>query len=303
MTIHFIRMAAAVALALAWTAPASAHPDTPRRLEEVARELITRPGAPDLLFRRGCLLLDEEYADYPQALADLTAALQAPEIADVRLFRGTALLRLGRLKEALEDLDRFVRDQPRDARGYERRFEARLAAGRRREALRDLEAAIEIEPRTDLYSRLAAAHAEDGEPARAVRVYEDGVRRLGRPLELVVALVDLATRERLHEKALEWLAVLEAEGGRPERWRLARAEVLEAAGRAADARALYQEVIRLLEARVAAGGVLTQPMRLEQAVALAGLGRKNDARAIAASLGEAVKGRAEYQRLAARLAR
>jgi tetratricopeptide (TPR) repeat protein len=264
--------------------------------------LEARPGALDLLYRRGCLLLDEEYANYPQALQDLTAALRAPEISDARLFRATALLRLGEIARALDDLDAYVRAAPDDVRGYERRFEARLAAGRRRDALDDLGAAVRVQPRADLYLRLAALHAEAGDVPRAIGAYEEGITRLGRPLELMVALVDLAVRARATAKALEWLAVLEAEGGRRERWLLVRAEVLEMAGRGAEARAAYQEVLGRLESRGAAGGFLSQPMRLEQARALAGLGRQEEARAIAASLGGAIRGRAEYQRLVERLA-
>jgi tetratricopeptide (TPR) repeat protein len=277
------------------------HPDTPRRLEEVARELEARPGAPDLLYRRGCLLLDEEYANYPQALQDLTAALADPAITDARLFRATALLRLGDLARALTDLDAHVAASPGDVRGYERRFEARLGAGRRRDARADLEAALRVQPRADLYSRLAALHEQDGSVPRAIQAYEDGIAALGRPLELMVALVELAVRAKAHGKALEWLAVLEGAGGRRERWILARAEVLEAAGRKDDAQAAYLEVLRLLESRSAAGGFLSQPMRLEQAQALAGLGRGEEAKAIAASLGVTMRGRSEYQRLMERL--
>jgi len=295
-----------IVVLLAWLAipsPAVAHPDTPRRLEEVARDLLQRPGAPDLLYRRGCLLLDEEYANYPQALQDLTAVLGAPGITDARLFRATAFLRLGDVTQAVSDLDAYVRASPDDVRGYERRFEARLAAGRKKDALADLEAALRVQPRADLYLRLAALQAEAGETSRAFATYEDGIARLGRPLELVVALVDAATRAGAHAKALEWLAVLEAEGGRRERWVLRRGEVLEAAGRAAEAAAAYREVLGLLDTRAAAGGFLSQPMRLERALALAGLGRREEAAAAIAVLGPAVQGRDEYRRLLERLAR
>jgi tetratricopeptide (TPR) repeat protein len=294
---------AVAAAALAPPPALVAHPDTPRRLEEVARELEARPGAPDLLYRRGCLLLDEEYANYPQALQDLTAALAASGITDARLFRSTAFLRLGDHTRALADLDAYIRTAPGDARGYEGRFEARLAAGRRREAVADLRSALRIQPRADLYSRLAGLQQEDGDPTGAIETYEEGIARLGRPVELMVALVDAAVRARATAKALEWLAVLEAEGGRRERWRLVRAEVLEQAGRGPEARAAYQEVLGLHEARAAAGGFLSQPMRLEQAQALAGLGRKHEAKALVATMPETVKGRAEYQRLMERLAR
>ena len=299
-------MRGVVVVLVAWLAipsPAAAHPDTPRRLEEVARELEQRPGAPDLLYRRGCLLLDEEYANYPQALQDLTAVLRAPGITDARLFRATAFLRLGDVTQALGDLDAYVRASPDDVRGYERRFEARLAAGKRKDAVADLEAALRVQPRADLYLRLAALHAEAGETSRAFAAYEDGITRLGRPLELVVALVDAATRAGAHAKALEWLAVLEAEGGRRERWVLRRGEVLEAAGRAAEAAAAYREVLGLLDTRAAAGGFLSQPMRLERALALAALGRREEAAAAIAVLGPAVQGRDEYRRLLERLAR
>lgn len=288
---------------LAAAASVWAHPDTPRRLEEVARELELRPGAPDLLYRRGCLRLDEEYADYPQAVRDLTDALKDSSIADARLFRGIAYRHLGETAKALADLDAYIRVVPEDARGYEQRFEARLAGGRKREAVMDLEKALRIQPRADLYTRLATLHEEAGAPAKAIQAYEEGITRLGRPLELMVALVDAAVRARATAKALEWVAVLEAEGGRRERWLLTRAEILDGAGRVADARAAYEAVLAMHDARMAAGGFLSQPMRLERAHALAGLGRKHEAQEVAAALPETLKGRAEYQRFVARLAR
>lgn len=294
-------MAAALAGTLLCSAPAFPHPDTPRRLAEVARELEQKPGDPELLFRRGCLLLDEEYADYPQALKDLTEALKAPGIKDVRLYRGTALLRTGDVRAALSDLDRYVHEAPGDAHGFERRSEARVASHDPRGAIADLQAAIRLAPRADLYSRCAHLQVEAGLASAAIQSYEDGIAALNAPLELLVAGVDLATAHGAHDKALAWLTVIESRGGRREGWVLRRAQVLDKAGRAGEARAGYGEVLALLGARAAGGGFLSPTMRLEQAQALLGLGRREEARAVAAALAATMKGRPEYERLAAAL--
>jgi tetratricopeptide (TPR) repeat protein len=296
-------VAAVLGAVLLCGAPASPHPDTPRRLEEVAGELQQRPGDPALLYRRGCLLLDEEYSDYPQAVKDFTAALKAPGIKDVRLFRGTALLRAGDLRAALQDLNRYVHDAPDDARGFERRSDARAAAKDGRGAIADLQAAARLAPRADLYSRCARLQVEAGLVPAAIRSYDDGIAKLNAPLELLVAAVDLAAAHGAHAKALEWLAAIESRGGRREGWVLRRAQVLGQAGRAGEARAAYAEVLALLDARATGGGFLSPTMRLEQAEALLGLGRREEAKAVAAALGATMKGRAEYQRLATELAR
>jgi tetratricopeptide (TPR) repeat protein len=279
----------------------SAHADTPRRLAEVAAELAQKPGDPTLLLRRGQLYLDEEYHDYPQAIADLTAAIKDPTLVDAALFRGQAYLRSGDATRARRDLDAFIARMPRDNRGYEARAEWDRAAGDKKAAIADLATAVEINPRADLYVQRATLQLETGDHAGAVRTYEDGIARLGRPVELITAAADVAAQAGDTAKALQWIAALEALGGRPEPWTLRRAGVLAHSGHTAEAEQAYRAVLQRLDARQAGGGVLNQTMQLERAQALAGLGRRDEAKAVLAALDPTVQGRAEYQKLAAEL--
>lgn len=294
-----------IAGALAWSVASAslvaAHADTPRLLEEVNRELGEHPNDPERLLRRGHLYLDEEYHNYPQAIADLTVALKDPALIDASLYRGVAFLRSGDLVKARRDLDAFVRRMPNDGRGYEARADLWLASKDERAAIADLAAAAAINPRLDLYTRAAALQVTARDTAGAIRTCEDGLARLGRPLELVATLIDIALAGQAYDKALQAIAAQEAQGGRPEPWMLRRGKVLALSGRQDEAGQAYREVLRHLDARATNGGVLNQTMLIEKAQALLGLGRRDEAKGVLAALGPAVQGRAEYQKLAAEL--
>src|SRR5688572_10622351 len=104
-----MRVFVPVILTCLYAAVASAHPDTPRLLADVNAQLATKPDDPDLLMQRGVLYLDEEYANYPQAIADLTAALASPGRLEALLFRATAYHRTSDLARPRADLDSYVK--------------------------------------------------------------------------------------------------------------------------------------------------------------------------------------------------
>jgi tetratricopeptide (TPR) repeat protein len=280
---------------------ASAHADTPRLLADVGERLRERPSDPDLLMQRGVLYLDEEYANYPQAIADLTAALRAPGHTEALIFRATAYLRTERHALALQDLDRYVATGRPDARAFEHRAEARRALGQRGAAVEDMARASRLAPTPDQYFRRAEWLEQDGRAVDAVTALHEGFERLGAPAELAVPLIEQAVRARKHDVALATIARMESQAGRPEPWRLRRAQVLAAAGRVPEARAAFIDLLASIQARERSGGYVNQTLLLEKAQALHGLGRDDEAQSLVRSLGPAARRLPEYQRLASDL--
>jgi tetratricopeptide (TPR) repeat protein len=114
-----------------------------------------------LLAWEGQLLLFTGH--YKEALKPLTQAGEGGDDA-AWCWRGAALLKLGRLKAALADLDRAVTLFPTDREARAWRAEALRAAGRPAAARADLEAILSHEPNNWAYIGLAllAADAGDG---------------------------------------------------------------------------------------------------------------------------------------------
>jgi tetratricopeptide (TPR) repeat protein len=277
---------------------ATAHPDTPRLLADVNAQLARQPGNLDLLMQRGMLETDEEYASYPQAIADLTAALAQPGRLEALLFRATAYFRTGDLVRARADLDRYVKSGTSDARAFELRAEVRVAQGDNAGAIDDLALAAQRTPRPEQYLR--RAQLQGGAPAAALATLEDGLAHAPTP-ELAAKVVDAAVAARAFDRALDAITHLEQDSARKEPWLLRRAEVLAAAGRLQESRAANEQVLAALETRERAGGFVNQTQRLEKARALLALGRENEARRLFLELGPSARRLPDYDRVAAAL--
>lgn len=111
---------------------------------------------------------DEEIAHLRAAAADL------PEI---RNLLGLELLALGRHAEAAGELQRYVREHPRDADAWANLGNALSALGRRDEALQAFERAVAIDPANGLSQRnLALQYLEGNDFANAVTHAREAVR-------------------------------------------------------------------------------------------------------------------------------
>jgi tetratricopeptide (TPR) repeat protein len=288
---RILALAAPCVLAAATAFP---HADTPRLLAEVAEALRQRPSDLDLLMQRGVLYLDEEYANYPQAIADLSAALGGEGRLEALIFRATAYHRTGRTADARRDLDAYLAKGGRDVRALELRAELRAEGGDRRAATLDLLAATKIAARPEQYLKRARLHEDMGQAKRALEVLEEGLGQLGDSTDLALPLIDLALRTGQPEAALRVVIRLETGAGRPEPWMRKRGEILKAAGRDKEAQAAYAQLLARIEERQRAGGFVNDTIRLEKAQALLGLGRAAEARQVVSALGPAAERLPEY---------
>ena len=138
--------------------------------------------------------------------------------AETRFRRGHCLAELGRMEEALEELDAAICAEPSMAKAYWRRGVAKARHGRLEEALVDLDKAIEQEPNVaDVYfdrgmtknylGRHEEAISDYDEATGICPLYREALRnramsklRLGRPQD---AIADLDEEVRLYPEAAD----------------------------------------------------------------------------------------------------
>jgi tetratricopeptide (TPR) repeat protein len=234
-----------VALAAAGGIPALAHLDPGDRIAVLTEAIRSRPGDATLHLRRGELHLARQ--DAPAALHDCRRASRLdPELAAAHLCTGRALLASGRPAEARHAAMACVAILPGGS-------EARILLARSLTLLGShLEAAAEYDrvlesarrpglPAPELYLERARAlrATRPAQRERALAGLEEGLRTLGPAIPLLLETIDLEVEAGLYDAALHHLDRLSAFQARSESWLVRRGEILEKAGRSAEARAVY----------------------------------------------------------------
>ena len=90
--------------------------------------------------------------------------------------------------------------------------------------------------------------AEEGVPVdEALRGLDEGLRRLGPLTTLQLFAIDFELANNRYEAALARLETITAQSPRKEPWLARRGEILEQAGRAAQARLAYEQALAAIE--------------------------------------------------------
>lgn len=238
-----------------------AHSDLDQQIAGLTGRIEREPGSAVLYFRRG--ELHRAHRDWPAALADYDRAARLdPGLAAVDLARATVAIETGAPQTALAAVERFLARQPDHAEGRALRARVLAALGRPLEAAEDWRRAIAASnsPRPDLYLDRARALASDERKMdEAVATLDEGLRRLGSVVTLDLAAMDLELHQRRYEAALARLDRLAAASPRKELWLVRRGEILEHAGRLAEARAAYAAALRAM-------AILPEPRRQTRAI-------------------------------------
>jgi predicted Zn-dependent protease len=157
------------------------------------------------------------------------------------------------------ELDRLLADHPGHAEALATRARASRALGLHRAAAEDFARAIAAEEalgRTTpehYLERAGALAAEGGDAvAEALHALDEGLGRLGPIPALQLYAIDLELVRSRYDAALARLDAVAAQSPRSGPWLARRGEVLERAGRPADARAAYEQALADL-ASVTAG--------------------------------------------------
>ena len=244
-----VAVSVAFALALGCPPEAAAHSDLEEQIAAVTARIDREPRRADLHLKRGDL--HRAHRDWVPALADLDrAAALDPGLASVDLARATLSFDADMPRAALAAIERFLARQPDHAGG--RILRARILTSLRRplEAAEDWARAIaaSARPRPEYY--LARAHAlaaDDRRIDEALAALEDGTRRLGPIVTLELAAMELELARARYDAALARVDRLAAAAPRNEQWLVQRGEILERAGRAAEARDAFAAALKAVQ--------------------------------------------------------
>jgi tetratricopeptide (TPR) repeat protein len=204
--------------------------------------------------RRGELL--GHHGETEAALSDFDRAEALdPALTAVALARGELLFGAGRFAEAKAALDRFLAAQPNHAAALSTRARTHAELGRPADAVADYAGAVRARIELgqawpdDYLERARVLAAWGGEHTlEALRGIEEGIGQLGPIVSLELYAIDLELLAGRQEAALTRVAALLAQSPRKERWLARRAEILEGAGRDAEARLAYEQATRAISA-------------------------------------------------------
>ena len=246
------RVAAALILALAGLCVrASGHGDFHDQILTINAQIAQTPANAELWLRRG--ELHHAHGDWEAARADYDKVTQLdPRLAVVDLARGRLFLQTGALTAAEEALDRFIAAHPQSAAGLVTRARVKRRLGAIEEAVADYDQAITFatQPEPDYYLERAELIASRGAEGidRAIRGLDEGLARLGEPVTLALAAIELEVGAARYDAAIERIDVICSRTPRKELWLVRRGEVLEKAGRGAEARAAYRAAVAAIDA-------------------------------------------------------
>lgn len=262
---------AALMVLLGLGSAAYAHQSLDDLERALGEEAATRPGDPAVYVDRGKLLLQAKRFDEALVAFEHAAGHGAdPDV--VAGARGRVYLEAGWPRMAALEFDRVLGRRP-DAYGvlYDR-GRAWLALGDPERAARDFGAAIAgmRSPRPEQVFAHRDAWLAAGRRTEAVRALDAGIARLGPVAALELAAVDLEVDLERWDAALRRLDRLLQQTPRQPAWTARRGEILEKAGRAADAHRAFASALAMIEARPAdrrAGPLDDLAVRLRQKLA------------------------------------
>ncbi|MDQ3685768.1 MAG: tetratricopeptide repeat protein [Acidobacteriota bacterium] len=228
-----------------------AHDGVHEQIAEVTRQIERDPQNAALYLKRG--ELHRLHRDWNKATLDYDRAARLnPQLAAVDHARGKMLYESGKHEPAKLRLDRFLSRQPEHVEALVTRGRVLAKLSRHAEAARDFTAAIALSsprPQPEMYIERAEALAAAGEEfrAEALRGLDEGIEKLGSLVTLQLAALDLELAEKLYDRALARLERITAAAPRKETWLARRGEILERAGRNAEARDAYAAALAAIE--------------------------------------------------------
>lgn len=235
-----------LAIGLVWllAAPAAAlaHGDLHEQIAAVTQRIEAEPGNAELRLRRGELhrlhgAWRAARTDYDKA-ANLDPKLDAVEFARCRLWFDS-----GDWEKARASLNRFLARTPTHADALAMRARVLAKLGHPAAAADDFARAIQSSASAgpELYIERASTLASCGSKRvdAALQSLDEGIAKFGPLVTLELPAIELEMRRTRYNDALARLEKAAARSPRKESWLARRGEILECAGRPAEARAAF----------------------------------------------------------------
>jgi len=244
-----------VVLSTLFSAPARAHDGLHEKIVEVTRRIGAEPGRGDLRLLRSDLY--RRHKDWDRAFTDLDRARTLdPNLQGVEFTRGQIFRDLGWLASAAAAMDRHLERQPLDVIALRKRAELASSRSRPGAAVTFYDRLILAgSPATpDAYIARAKAQLATGEgqQATALEGVEQGIKKLGDAVPLMLFAVDLDRGLQEWDRALGRIDRLASYSSRRESYHALRGDVLLQAERHGAAEKAYRsclESISLLRTR------------------------------------------------------
>jgi tetratricopeptide (TPR) repeat protein len=244
-------VAVSAALALVVAGRAGAHLDVGELDERTRADVGARPDSPEAHLERARVLRAKGAFD--EALEALDEAEDRGADRDATGgLRAAVFLDAGFPRMAKREVDGVLARRPGAKELLALRARAWLALGDREAAAADLGDAIArgAQPTPELVLERRDVLLALGRKADAVRALDDGMARIGRVVSLQLPAVDLEVELGRFDAALVRLDELARTSAAPNPfWVARRGEVLERAGRGAEARREYERALGLIVAR------------------------------------------------------
>ena len=244
------RLLLGLGLILQWSnPPAWAHGDLHERIQTLNAKLTTATNAAALYVQRA--ELHREHHDWLAAAVDLDRAqLIDPKLKRIDFFRARLARDMGDAAKAQGYLDQLLTSVTNDVEALTLRARVRAERGDVAGAVADYSQAIALsrEPQPEWFLARADLLAVQGEGAEALRGLDEGVARLGNLIVLQTRALDLELGRTNHNGALQRIEAILRVAPRKESWLARRGEVLQLAGREAEARTAWLESVKALDA-------------------------------------------------------
>ncbi len=225
------------------------HADLLLQIEELTKSIEKEPRNLELFFRRGELY--RLHLDWTSAQADFQHVLALdPGNKEVDYAMGRLMADASWPLTALGYLDRYIGFHPKHAEARSTRARILTRLGQATAAADDFAAAIRLsaEPGPELFIEQAQSLAaiDEAHIAKAVETLDDGIKRIGPLVTLQLMAIDLELKRTNYNAALERVDSVTQRSPRKETWLARRGEILEKAGRAAEARQAYESALAAL---------------------------------------------------------
>jgi tetratricopeptide (TPR) repeat protein len=234
-------LATGIAVVLSFTAVLG-HPGIFHDLERVSASIVKEPRNAELYVERAYYYrLNDQF---PEALADCDRAHALdPRDTHVAAERGLTLSAMRRDHEAEAELTRFIRAGGRNDQIFAERAKVRERAGRHVQAVADYKAALELKPDVELYLACGALQESMGDMKGAAATYHDALAHVGSAVTLHLALIRVETARKDYSAALDLIDQELARTPVKTEWYLQKGDVLHAAGREKQARAVREQAL------------------------------------------------------------
>jgi tetratricopeptide (TPR) repeat protein len=227
-----------------------AHEGLHEQIEAVTKEIRSNPNDADLYLRRGELF--RWHGDAKKALSDYATAVRLnPALDIVDLYRGHLYSDRHEFGIGRKYLDRFLLKHPDHVDGHLTRARMLVATRNYPAAVQDYSEAIRHAPEAtpEFFIEKSEATSAQGPAhwADAIDSLDDGIEKLGPLVTLQLPAIDLELKRNHFDTALQRLDTLIAQSERKESWLFQRGQILQKAGRNAEAKAAFESAISAIE--------------------------------------------------------